>query len=221
MADTARMLADFLRSAPSAKPALPFFDRTLEAAREPGSVAFRAAYAGAARRLGPAGAAPPERAPDVSGARSHWSLVDWVRLALLANALERTAEDEQPAAVQALFEGGEIGEQESLLRTLGALPGPERLLETGLLGCRTNAARVFEAIGCENAYPARYFPELGFNQMVLKAIFIEVPVRRIEGLFERRTGELLRMVQGYASERRAAGRPVPGDVDFILGGGRS
>jgi hypothetical protein len=54
--------------------------------------------------------------------------------------------------------------------------------------------------------------------MVLKAIFMEVPVRRIEGLAGRLTTELGRMVSGYASERRAAGRPVPADVDYVLRG---
>ena len=63
-----------------------------------------------------------------------------------------------------------------------------------------------------------HFPDLGFNQMVMKAIFIEVPVARIEGLAGRRGPELVRMLEDYASERRAAGRPVPNDVSTLLGG---
>jgi hypothetical protein len=54
--------------------------------------------------------------------------------------------------------------------------------------------------------------------MVLKAIFIEVPVSRIEGLAQRRGPELERMARDYASERRAAGRPVPSDIDLVLRG---
>jgi hypothetical protein len=54
--------------------------------------------------------------------------------------------------------------------------------------------------------------------MVLKAIFIEVPVSRIEGLDRRNGAELRRMARDYASERRAAGRPVPSDVDLLLAG---
>jgi hypothetical protein len=49
----------------------------------------------------------------------------------------------------------------------------------------------------------------------MKAIFQGVSVRRIEGLEARITPELMRMAAGYASERRAAGRPVPADVDYI------
>jgi len=95
---------------------------------------------------------------------------------------------------------------------------PELFLETALLGCRTNARRVFEAIACDNPYPERHFPELEFNQMVIKAIFREVPVSRIEGLARRNGPELRRMARDYASERRAAGRPIPSDVDLILRG---
>jgi hypothetical protein len=52
----------------------------------------------------------------------------------------------------------------------------------------------------------------------MKAIFIEVPVARIERLAERQSPELCRMLEGYRSERLAAGRPVPPDVDLLLEG---
>jgi hypothetical protein len=77
---------------------------------------------------------------------------------------------------------------------------------------------VFEAIACENPFPSAHFPELGMNQLVMKAIFIEVPVARIERLGERLGPELRRMLGGYKSERLAAGRPVPADVDTLLEG---
>jgi hypothetical protein len=141
-----------------------------------------------------------------------------VRALLVGRALLGITEPEQPDALLRLFEGGEIGEQESLLRTLPLLKGPARYVQTGLLGCRTNARRVFEAIACENPFPASHFPDTGFNQMVMKAIFIEVPVARIERLEERRGSELVRMLRDYASERRAAHRPVPDDVTVLLGG---
>jgi hypothetical protein len=76
---------------------------------------------------------------------------------------------------------------------------------------------VFEAIACENPFPALYFSEQSFNQMVLKAVFIEVAVERILGLTARITPELRRMAADYASERRAAGRSVPDDVGDLLG----
>ena len=50
----------------------------------------------------------------------------------------------------------------------------------------------------------------------MKAIFNGVSVGRIEGLSRRITPELSRMATGYASERRAAGRPVPKDAEFLI-----
>jgi hypothetical protein len=49
----------------------------------------------------------------------------------------------------------------------------------------------------------------------MKAIFMEVSIHRIEGLEARITPELTRMATSYASERRAAGRPVPPDATFL------
>ena len=216
MADTARILEDFARAEPAAKA---FIARALDAAASAESVAFRALFASVGRRLGSAGAEPPRATPSISAtARPHWTLTDWIRAALVGRAVASVAAERQAALVQALFEAGELGEQESVLRTLSLLPDPARFVETGFLGCRTNARRVFEAIACENAFPELHFPELYLNQMILKAIFMEVPVSRIEGLARRNGLELKRMARDYASERRAAGRPVPADIDLVLEG---
>jgi hypothetical protein len=196
-----------------------WLDRALGSARRPAAPAFRAAYASIPRRLAAcAGEAVAPPAELRAFARPHWTATDWVRLALVEHALSGLPAAEHASLVAQVFEGGELGEQESLLRTLLLLPEPERFVETAIQACRMHTVRVFAAIACENAYPARFFPALNFNQMVLKSIFIEVSVRRIESLASRVTPELARMVEGYASERRAAGRPVPADADFILQG---
>jgi hypothetical protein len=80
--------------------------------------------------------------------------------------------------------------------------------------CRTNILPLFESISCENPYPAHYFPELNFNQMVLKAMFNGIALARIVGLAGRHNAELTRMSNDYAAERTAAGRSVPADIDL-------
>jgi hypothetical protein len=99
------------------------------------------------------------------------------------------------------------------------LPEPERVVALGVEACRSSIQPVFEAIACENPFPARHFPEPNFNQMVLKALFTGVPLARILGLQDRVTAELERMARDFASERRAAGRPVPADIGRLIGAG--
>ncbi len=214
MNPTPRLLEELL----VAEGATAFLERATLAVVKPDAIAFRALFAGVARRLGAsATASPAAPAAFAELARPHLTLSDWARLWLVLRAFEQVAPAEQPAFVLRTYEAGEIGEQESVLRTLALLPEPGRFTETGVAGCRTNAKRVFEAVACDNPFPAAHFPDLAYNQMVMKAIFIEAAVGRIEGLAARRNPELLRMARDYASERRAAGRPVPADVTLILG----
>jgi hypothetical protein len=176
---------------------------------------FRGLFASVPRRLAAAAEQPVNVPPDLSSARPHWTVTDYARLWLMARALRGMPADAAPGFVLGLFEAGESREQVSVLRVLPALPEPEQFLESGLQACRANALDVFEAIVCENAFPAAVFPSLNFNQAVMKALFLGVSVQRIEGLALRLTPELRRMAAGYASERRAAGRTVPPDVELL------
>jgi hypothetical protein len=141
--------------------------------------------------------------------------VEAKRVEVLALALQDRDDDAAVVLVDRLFRSGELGEQVSVLRALPKLPAPQRFVALAIEACRTNAEPVFRAIACANPYPAAHFPDLALHQMVLKAIFLGIPVAEIIGLAARVDDELVRMVQGYASERRAAGRPVPADVDTI------
>ena len=136
-------------------------------------------------------------------------------MALLVKAADRAGEAELVPLVEDLYRRGENRERQSVLRSLPLLPRPERFLALAVDSCRTSVQPIFEAIACENPYPAAFFPELNFNQMVLKALFIEVALERILGLERRITPELRRMAKDYASERAAAGRSVPRDIALL------
>lgn len=138
------------------------------------------------------------------------------RRRLLLTALEALPAERHVTVVEELYRTGEIREREALLRALPGLPGPGRFVRVAVEAVRENALSVIEAIACENPYPAAHFPEEAFNQMVLKCLFCGIALARVVGLAERRTPELRRMVAGYASERRAAGRAVPADVALVI-----
>jgi hypothetical protein len=176
---------------------------------------FPAAFSAAGRRLGRATIA----ADDAAGLRIPWSPASCAdecgRAALVLAAVGSLEAADHVTLVRDLIRRGEVRERQAVLRVLAALPEPARFVDIAVDACRTNVQSVFEAIACDNAYPALYFPETAFNQMTLKALFIGAPVARVVGLERRTTGELVRMVEAYASERRAAGRPVPEDAKLI------
>jgi hypothetical protein len=197
-----------------------WFADALAAARNPnGLTELQSAWSATTRRMGgKAGAVRTDEAAALEscglrGAEA-WPLDRVARTALVCEAARATPD--AAAVVETLYRTSDNGERVALLGALGALPDADRFIATAVSACRTNVTSVFEAIACDNPYPARHFSDEAFNQMVMKTLFLGVPVARIEGLRARVNAELGRMVADYASERRAAGRSVPADVDVIL-----
>ncbi len=177
--------------------------------------AFHVAFSAAGRKLG-AAAITEEQAEAI---RRMGLLVPRLahdecgRAALVLAVIDKVPDP--VGFVRDLVRRGEARERCAVLRVLAALPDPARYRELAVDACRTNLLDVFCAIACDNAYPARHFSDPELFQMILKALFIGAPLGRIDGLAARKTPELVRMVEAYASERRAAGRPVPEDAKLV------
>ena len=167
---------------------------------------------------GPVSPQPPAPSPEApSPAFDRWTVADAARAALLLTIAERSADtDAFVNAALACFERGDSAEQLSWLKSTAILPSPDRFLGTVIDACRTNILPLFEAVACENPYPAQHFPDRNFNQLVLKALFNSVALSRIVGLPGRLNAELTRMAGDYADERRAAGRAVPADIGLAM-----
>lgn len=203
-------------------PAWSWFEKALEAANAPvNENVLLGYYAGASRRMGKRALSLGEeersrvRAMDPELPLDHWG-VDEAARALVLLSLDHLAPDDFAHRVLQCYELGDSREQESWLRGLALLPHCERFLSSAVDACRTNIIPLFEAIACENPYPSRQFPELNFNQMVLKCLFNAIAVNRIIGLEKRLNKELSRMADDYVSEREAAGRTVPTDIWMVL-----
>jgi hypothetical protein len=176
-------------------------------------------YSGMTRRLGKEPIAlTSEEQGNLASLDTDISLINWcadeVGRAVLMLALAEHVTD--PSQLEGLaldcYWNGDSREQQSWLRALPLLPEPERYVNTATDACRTNIIPLFEAIACENPFPARLFPELHFNQMVLKALFNVIALNRIVGLEHRVNPEMSRMANDYVSEREAAGRSLPPDI---------
>jgi hypothetical protein len=145
---------------------------------------------------------------------SHWDSLQAARTFLLLQLpQEKTS---WMTTVQQLFETADMYEQQALYAALPLLPFAEDLLPRAIEGCRTNMSLVFDAIALNNPYPARFFPEANWNQLVLKAIFMQRPLYLIRDLDRRRNSALAAMAADFAHERWAAGRAVMPEVWRLL-----
>ena len=107
-----------------------------------------------------------------------------------------------------LFNSAEVTELVALYSALPLLPYPNKLKDRTSEGIRTNMSVVFDAVVLNNPYPSEYLDEGAWNQMVLKALFMERPLYQIYGLEDRGNVRLTKMISNYAHERWAAGRPT-------------
>lgn len=135
-----------------------------------------------------------------------WTVDEAARTVLIGALppLARTAE------VTGLYRHGERFERRAVLRALSFVDCGEIGLELVREALRSNDSTLVEA--AVGPYGAGHLPLVEYRQAVLKCVFTEIPLDRIEGLPDRADGELARMLADFACERVAAGREVPADI---------
>ena len=136
-----------------------------------------------------------------------WS-VDQAARTLLLLALPQEDMQKYLLALDQIFSNADVGELVALYQSLPLLPFPEQLRKRAAEGVRSNMTSVFNAVALRNPYPADYFDNIAWNQMILKALFVGSPLYLIQGFDRRANPELARMLIDYARERLAAKRSV-------------
>ena len=145
-----------------------------------------------------------------------WTSADAARLILLMSAIERDPELTENI-ILSYYKMGDEAEHIALIRGLIFFAPSEYLTELALDVGRTNNLEVLAALTLDNPYPACFYSEQAFNQMVLKALFLGLAIERIEGIEQRANADLTRMCENYVVERQAAGRTVPTDIWLAIG----
>lgn len=102
----------------------------------------------------------------------------------------------------------EINELIALYRGLPLYPGAALLVDRAREGVRSGMRPVFEAVAQRSPFPREMFDEDGWNQMVMKALFVGSELAPIQGLDARANPDLADRLVDYAHERWAAGRSV-------------
>ncbi|MGX5856767.1 EboA domain-containing protein [Dyadobacter jiangsuensis] len=145
-----------------------------------------------------------------------WSLVRLSRVWLLTQ-LDPSDKEGYTKSIETLFDTAEMNELVALYSALPLLSYPDQWLFRATDAVRSNMGFVFDAIALHNPFPAKYFSELAWNQLVLKTIFNDKPIHFIEGLENRSNEKLAVTLSDFAHERWAAGRSVPAQVWRLIG----
>lgn len=135
------------------------------------------------------------------------STLQMARIYLLSKVLEENGGYFQPKVAN-LIQVADTGELETFLKFLILLPNPENYKQAAVEALRTNIATVFDAISAYNPYPSVYFNDQQWNQMYLKAAFMQQDLSRILDIDKRANADLARIISDYAHERWAASRDV-------------
>jgi hypothetical protein len=145
--------------------------------------------------------------------RTGWKPAGWTtdqlgRTLLVLSMAQSKDQEAFLAMLEKTFISSDMGEGVALYQSLSILPYPDRLQKRAAEGLRSNMTSVFNAAALKNPYPADYFDDGAWNQLVLKALFVGSPLYKIEGIDRRRNAKLADMLVDYAHERWAAGRSV-------------
>ena len=158
---------------------------------------------------------------DGEGAREGWRPSRWMQSeaarAIVLRSVKTTDADSYRALCDKLCSAADAVEIVAFYRALPVLPFPEVHVARAAEGVRTNMSSVFRAVAHDNPYPCERFDEIAWNTMVLKALFIQVPLAPMVGLDRRANPTLMRMLCDYAHERWAASRAVSPELWRCVG----
>ena len=146
-----------------------------------------------------------------------WSWVDVARVYLLLLLWQRNDSESYQQTYRDLYHSADVKESILLIKSLAFLPDTEAFISIAREAARSNITSLFSAIAHNNDYPMRYFDMSGWNQLILKAAFLAVPIWSIVGLKQRNNAALAEMLSDYARERQLASRSVPWDLWCCVG----
>lgn len=145
----------------------------------------------------------------------HWTITDAGRVLLVLRSVLTDASQAQ-TIIRTYFQQGDESEVAAITRILILFANGETLKSYAREVGRTNSKPLFAALAQYNPYPARYYSEHEFNQLVLKALFMGIGIGSVMGLLQRANPELSQMCEDYIKERVAANRTIPSDIWLAL-----
>jgi hypothetical protein len=196
-------LWDFVRERASAEGVRWLEERVEVVSGDPGAIV--AVFPAVGRNVGRATLDPEAHPHDLHA----WRLDDAARTLLLVALGERLGGE-----LEELYRYGDADERRGVLRALPLLPVGDLAVPLVEDALRTNDTRLIAA--ALGPYAFERLDDATLAQGVLKCVFLGIPISRLQGLDERTTPEMARMLADYVRERVAAGRDVTAEVWPII-----
>ncbi len=163
----------------------------------------------------------PAELADAARVRPGWNprlwTIDQAARVLFALRFPAPEANKYVETLDQLFAAGEIHELVALYQGLPLYPHQAAFQLRCAEGQRTNIPAVFKAIAHGNPFPSEQLNDDQWNQLVLKCLFIGVPLDPIVGLDQRANAKLAKMLTDFAHERQAAKRPVSPELWRCVG----
>lgn len=146
--------------------------------------------------------------------KSTWTKQDLVRVILMISL----DPSKNKQILGSFFESAEMLELVSFFKGLFLLENANDFTGSVEEGIRTNMANVFDSFTAGNPYAQKYLEEWAWNQLVLKAFFMDRPLFTIHNVDKGLNQTLADILQDYIRERWAASRQVSPEIWRMIQG---
>ncbi|MGI9275187.1 MAG: EboA domain-containing protein [Endozoicomonas sp.] len=180
-----------------------------------GGIEMHSLYSAMARRkMGEAPVyLPGTYAEAIGGA---WFCSEAARTLMLKQLIDSHSPRQHRTLITNAYQAGDEYERDAILKGLSLLDPEGKLVELSIHFGRTNSLRLFSAIALLNPYAARHYSNSAFNQLVLKALSMDLDIRQITHLDQRRNQALNTMCLDYIEELQATDRAIPESITFAF-----
>lgn len=140
--------------------------------------------------------------------KTNWTKQDLVRVVLMISINS----EENKEILNSFFEIAEMQELVVIFKGLYLLENANEFTKMVEEGIRTNMVNVFDGLIAGNPYAKSYLEEWAWNQLVLKAFFLDRPIYTMQYIDEGKNEDLANMLQDYVRERWAANRTISPEI---------
>lgn len=143
---------------------------------------------------------------------SDWYIHEIGRILLLMQLLNCYTSENHVTLLKSIYNLVDENEKQVIAKGMVLLDREGVAVNLAISIGRTNNINLFSSMALNNKYPAINYDSRAFNQLVLKALFMDLDIAQLTGLQKRLSPELTRLCIDLVKERLVADRSPPDSV---------